>query len=73
MILERYIFRELVGSFLFAFFVVLMVCLVGTMFQVFRTFPGLGFTILAQALPMATGAMASWNGTHCTTRGSTNG
>jgi lipopolysaccharide export LptBFGC system permease protein LptF len=60
MILERYIFRELVGSFLFAFFAVLMVCLVGTMFQVFRTFPGLGFTILAQALPMATGAMASW-------------
>jgi lipopolysaccharide export LptBFGC system permease protein LptF len=60
MILERYIFRELVASFLFAFFVVLMVCLVGTMFQVFRTFPGLGFTILAQALPMATGAMASW-------------
>jgi len=60
MILERYIFRELVASFLFAFFVVLMVCLVGTMFQVFRTFPGLGFTILAQALPMATGAMTSW-------------
>src|SRR4051812_3411922 len=60
MILERYIFRELVGSFLFAFSAVLMVCLVGTMFQVFRTFPGLGFTILAQALPMATGAMASW-------------
>lgn len=60
MILERYIFRELVASFLFAFFAVLMVCLVGTMFQVFRTFPGLGFTILAQALPMATGAMASW-------------
>jgi len=60
MILERYIFRELVGSFLFAFFAVLMVCLVGTMFQVFRTFPGLGFTILAQALPLATGAMASW-------------
>ncbi len=60
MILERYIFRELLASFLFAFFAVLMVCLVGTMFQVFRTFPGLGFTILVQALPMATGAMASW-------------
>jgi len=60
MILERYVFRELVASFLFAFFAVLMVCLVGTMFQVFRTFPGIGFKILAQALPMATGAMASW-------------
>lgn len=60
MILERYIFRELVTSFFFTFVAVLMVCLVGTMFQVFRTFPGLGFTILAQALPMAMGAMASW-------------
>jgi lipopolysaccharide export LptBFGC system permease protein LptF len=60
MILERYIFRELLASFLFAFFAVLMVCLVGTMFQVFRTFPGLGFKILVLALPMATGAMASW-------------
>jgi len=30
------------------------------MFQVFRTFPGMGFTILATALPLATGAMASW-------------
>lgn len=60
MILQRYIFRELVASFLFAFFAVLAVCIVGTMFQVFRTFPGLGFTVLATALPLATGAMASW-------------
>lgn len=60
MILERYMFRELLASFLFAFFAVLCVCLIGTMFQVFRTFPGLGFQILATALPLATGAMASW-------------
>ncbi|MBV8879251.1 MAG: LptF/LptG family permease, partial [Planctomycetaceae bacterium] len=60
MILERYIFRELLASFVFAFLCVLVVCLVGTMFQVFRTFPGLGFAILAQALPLATGAMATW-------------
>jgi len=59
-ILERYIFRELLASFVFAFLVVLVVCLVGTMFQVFRTFPGLGFTILTTALPLATGAMSSW-------------
>jgi lipopolysaccharide export LptBFGC system permease protein LptF len=59
-ILQRYIFRELLASFLFAFAAVLMVCMLGTMFQVFRTFPGLGFKILATALPLATGAMASW-------------
>jgi lipopolysaccharide export LptBFGC system permease protein LptF len=60
MILERYMFRELIASFLFAFLAVLVVCLVGTMFQVFRTFPGLGFKILTMALPLATGAMATW-------------
>jgi len=59
-ILQRYIFRELLASFVFAFLSVLVVCMIGTMFQVFRTFPGLGFRILAIALPLATGAMASW-------------
>lgn len=60
MILQRYILRELIGSFVFAFCAVLAVCLVGTMFQVFRTFPGLDLEILLKALPLATGAMASW-------------
>jgi len=59
-ILERYILRELMASFIFAFATVLAVCMVGTAFQVFRTFPGLGFAILATALPLATGAMACW-------------
>jgi lipopolysaccharide export LptBFGC system permease protein LptF len=59
-ILQRYILRELVGSFIFAFLTVLGVCLVGTMFQVFRAFPGLGIEALTKALPMATGAMAWW-------------
>lgn len=60
MILQRYILRELAGSFAFAFCTVLSVCLIGTMFQVFRTFPGVGYEILVKALPLATGAMASW-------------
>lgn len=60
MILQRYIFRELLASFLFAFTVVLSVCLVGTMFQVFRTFPGLGIEIVLKTLPLATGSMATW-------------
>jgi lipopolysaccharide export LptBFGC system permease protein LptF len=60
MILQRYILRELAGSFAFAFCTVLSVCLVGTMFQVFRTFPGVGYEILAKAMPLAMGAIASW-------------
>jgi lipopolysaccharide export system permease protein len=59
-ILQRYILRELIASFVFAFLTVLGVCLVGTMFQVFRAFPGLGFEALTKALPLAMGAMASW-------------
>jgi len=59
-ILQRYILKELFGSFAFAFSTVLSVCLVGTMFQVFRTFPGVGFEVLSKALPLATGSMATW-------------
>jgi lipopolysaccharide export system permease protein len=59
-ILQRYILRELIASFVFAFFTVLAVLLVGTMFQVFRAFPGLGFEVLTKALPLAVGAMTSW-------------
>jgi lipopolysaccharide export system permease protein len=59
-ILQRYILRELLASFAFAFCALLAVCLIGTSFQVFRTFPGLGFQILMKTLPLATGAMASW-------------
>jgi lipopolysaccharide export system permease protein len=60
MILQRYILRELIGSFLFAFFAVLAVCVIGTMFQVVRAFPGLGLEILAKALPLTVGSIATW-------------
>ena len=60
MILQRYILRELIGSFVFAFMTVLGVCLVGTVFQVFRAFPGLGFEVLTRALPLAVGTMTTW-------------
>jgi len=59
-ILQRYILRELIGSFLFAFFAVLAVCLIGTMFQVVRTFPGLGLDLVAKALPLTVGSIATW-------------
>ncbi len=60
MILQRYILRELIGSFLFAFFAVLAVCLIGTMFQVVRAFPGLGLDLVAKALPLTVGSIATW-------------
>jgi lipopolysaccharide export system permease protein len=60
MILQRYILRELIGSFVFAFSAVLAVCLIGTMFQVVRTFPGLGLDLVAKALPLTIGSLATW-------------
>jgi len=60
MILQRYILRELLGSFAFAFCTVLSICLIGTIFQVFRTFPSTGLEIVGKALPMAIGTMATW-------------
>jgi lipopolysaccharide export LptBFGC system permease protein LptF len=59
-ILQRYILRELISTFLFAFSAVLAICLVGSMFEVFRVFPNFGFTIMAKMLPLALGTMSSW-------------
>ena len=60
MILQRYILRELVVAFSFAFSVVMAVSLVGTMFQVFRAFEGLGWTLLLQVGPLAAGYVAPY-------------
>jgi lipopolysaccharide export LptBFGC system permease protein LptF len=59
-ILQRYILRELIGSFLFAFCAILAVCLIGTMFQVVRAFPGLGLDLVAKAMPLTVGSLATW-------------
>lgn len=60
MILQRYILRELLTAFSFAFSVVMAVSLVGTMFQVFRAFEGLGWTLLLQVGPLAAGYVAPY-------------
>ena len=60
MILQRYILRELIASFLFAFCAVLAVVLVGTIFQVVRAFPGLGLDLMAKTLPLTVGSIATW-------------
>jgi lipopolysaccharide export LptBFGC system permease protein LptF len=60
MILQRYILRELLLSFMFTFAALMAVFLVGTLFQLFRTFEGLGLLLLFKALPLAMGYMAMW-------------
>ena len=60
MILQRYILRELIATFIFTFVAVLTICMMGSMLQVFRAFPGLGFAILAKTLPLVLGTMTSW-------------
>jgi lipopolysaccharide export LptBFGC system permease protein LptF len=59
-ILQRYILRELVVSFILAFLAVTAVCLVGMMFQVFRNFAGLGLGVLVRMLPLTIGYVAPW-------------
>jgi lipopolysaccharide export LptBFGC system permease protein LptF len=60
MILQRYILRELVQHFVFAFTAVMGVSLLGTTFQVFRTFEGLGLVLLLKIAPLAVGYVAPW-------------
>jgi len=59
-ILQRYIFRELVVSFLLSFMAILAVCLVGAMFQIFRNFAGLGLEAILRMAPLAAGYVAPW-------------
>jgi lipopolysaccharide export system permease protein len=60
MILQRYILRELLQAFAFTFATVTAVCLIGTMFQVFRSFEGLGLVVILKVLPLALGYVATW-------------
>jgi len=60
MILQRYLFRELLFSFLFTFAVVLGVFLVGLSFQVFRAYSSIGLGTLMRIIPLAATGAASW-------------
>ena len=60
MILQRYILRELAAQFLFAFAAVMGVSLLGTTFQVFRAFEGLGMSMIVRLAPLAAGYVAPW-------------
>ncbi len=60
MILQRYMLRELAQHFLLAFAAVTGVSLLGTTFQVFRSFEGLGLVLILKVAPLATGYVAPW-------------
>ncbi len=60
MILQRYILKELLLNFLFAFAVVMALGLVGMIFQELRAFEGLGVALLGQLIPIAAGSLAPW-------------
>lgn len=60
MILQRYVLRELAVSFAFTALAVMAVCLLGTMFQLFRAFEGLGLELILRIAPVAAGYVAPW-------------
>lgn len=60
MILQRYIFRELVVAFLFSFAAILFICLVGMIFQSLRFYVGVGLDVVAETLPTALAYMSPW-------------
>ncbi|HLF93961.1 MAG TPA: LptF/LptG family permease [Planctomycetota bacterium] len=60
MILQRYLLRQVVLSFLFTFAVVLAVFLVGLSFQVFRAYSSIGMGMIVRIIPLATAGAAAW-------------
>ena len=60
MILQRYILKELWVHFFFTFATVMGVSLLGTTFQVFRAFEGLGLALILKIAPLAVGHVAPW-------------
>lgn len=60
MILQRYIFRQIVLSFLFTFAIIMGVFLIVMCFQVFRSYSSLGTGIFLRILPLAACNAAAW-------------
>ncbi len=60
MILQRYIFRELILTFAAAFAILVAVCSVGLIFNMFRSAEGITLSLISQALPVAFSYMAPW-------------
>ena len=60
MILQRYIFRELIFTFAVAFAILVAVCSVGLIFNMFRSAEGITLSLIFEALPIAFSYMAPW-------------
>ena len=61
MILQRYIFRELLITFAAAFAILVAVCSVGLIFNMFRSAEGITLSLIFDALPVAFSYMAPWS------------
>ena len=60
MILQRYIFRELLITFVVAFAILVSVCSVGLIFNMFRSTEGITLSLIFDAIPLAFAFMAPW-------------
>jgi lipopolysaccharide export system permease protein len=60
MILQRYIFKELLVVFVIAFAVLITVCTVGLVFNMFRATEGVTLSFIFEALPVAFSYMSPW-------------
>ena len=60
MILQRYILKQLLLTFVFTISAIMAVSLLGTMFQVFRTIEGMGFDPFLKMAPLSAGYVAPW-------------
>ena len=60
MILQRYIFRELLITFAAAFAILVAVCSVGLIFNMFRSAEGITLSLIFEALPVAFSYMGPW-------------
>src|SRR5882762_1001128 len=60
MIIQRYIVRELVITFAVAFAVLVAVCSVGLIFNMFRSTDAITLSLLFDAVPVAFSYMAPW-------------
>lgn len=60
MILQRYIVRELVSTFIVAFAILVTVCSVGLIFNMFRSTDAITLSLVFDAIPIAFSYMAPW-------------
>jgi lipopolysaccharide export system permease protein len=60
MILQKYIFRELLFTFAVAFAILVAVCSVGLIFNMFKSAEGITLSLVFDALPVAFSYMAPW-------------